>query len=107
MHRPAPLTQAATFALTFQTDANGFVGIFASPRLGALAVATILEQLSWLDETQSFAVALLVADAQGTATTSWAIPALPGGGTVSLWFKGISGPSLPLQTSPVVGGVLR
>lgn len=103
--RPAPLTPGATFALNFRTEPNGFVAIFAGGALGRLDLPGLLAQPSWLDDTQSFLVTLVLADPQGLATASWPIPGGPGIADQQLWFKGLSGFSLPFQVSPPAGGI--
>ena len=105
--RTTLLAAGQTFQLDYRTSSNGFVAIFASPSLGTLDAPLVLEQPSWLLETQSFSAALLLADANGDASVSWQIPSGPGISGQELWFKGISGLSFPLQTSAVVGGIAR
>ena len=105
--RPEPLAEGQTFAIEFTTNASGFVVVFAGPALDTADWGPVLEQPSWLDDQQSFAAALLLADAAGAASVSWQIPTGPGIAGQRLWFKGISGLTFPLQVSPVVGGVVR
>jgi hypothetical protein len=106
VERVAPLQPAATFELRYRTEPNGFVVIFAGPEVGTVDFGPFLEQPSWLAENTSFVAAVVVADATGLATASWPIPNGPFS-DLTLWFKGISGFTLPLQASPPAGGVVR
>ncbi|MEZ6035833.1 MAG: hypothetical protein R3F29_00025 [Planctomycetota bacterium] len=102
-----PLQLGQNYDLHFSTAANGFVVVFAGPFLGETDFGPLLEQPSWLDDQHSFALTLLLADGNGDADVSIAIPANPAFADLSLWFKGISGLSLPLQASPPIGGIAR
>lgn len=105
--RSGPLTAGAPFTLTFRSEPNAFVAIFAGGSLGRLDLPGLLAQPSWLDDTQSFLVSIALADAQGLATASWPIPAGPGIADQQLWWKGLSGFTLPFQVSPPAGGIAR
>jgi hypothetical protein len=105
--RSGPLSPGGTFGLDFRAQPSGFVLVFASPQLGTVNWQPILEQPSWLDETQSFSTELLLTDAVGAASVAWQLPASPAIVGQTLWFKGISGFTFPLQGSPAVGGVAR
>lgn len=105
--RPDPLQAGATFTLDWQTEPNGFVAVFAGPKLATVNWGPLLVQPSWLDHQTSFAAVLLLADSNGAATVSWPIPAGPAITGLSLWLEGFSGWTLPLQVSPVVGGIVR
>lgn len=104
--RPAPLSPGAVFTLSYRTEPNGFVLVFASDVLGTVDYAPLLEQPSWLGENTAFVAGLFLADATGLATASWPIPAGPFS-DLTLWFKGISGFTFPLQASAPAGGVVR
>jgi hypothetical protein len=105
--QPSPLRLAHPFTLNYTTDPNEFVIVFACTGLGTASWGPFLMQPSWLDDTQSFSAALLATDAQGEAPVSWLLPADPALINATLWFMGVSGMSLPLQVSPVAGGVAR
>ena len=105
--QPGPLAIGSTFALDFRSEPNGFVAVFASPVLGTVDWGPLLAQPSWLDDQQSFLATVVPADATGAASVSWQIPNNPAFVDLSLWLQGVSGPVLPLQGSPVVGGVVR
>ncbi len=104
VHRVAAPQAAGTLGLEFQTDANGYVAIFASNSLGTSPLPA-LEQPLLLDAANAFPVAFLLADASGQAAVTWTIPA--GITHAAWWFQGVSGPTFPLQLSPVVGGIVR
>ncbi|MBL9078421.1 MAG: right-handed parallel beta-helix repeat-containing protein [Planctomycetes bacterium] len=105
--RSGPLTPGATFTLTFRGEPNAFVAIFAAASLGRVDLPGLLAQPSWLDSTQSFLMSIVLADAQGVATASWLIPAGPGVADQQVWWKGLSGFTLPFQVSPPAGGITR
>ena len=102
---PADRRYCQPFALEFRTEPNGFVGVFASAGLDTLT-APQLEQPVWLSSATCFALDMLSADANGLATGSWSVPAGTYFAGERLWLQGFSGP-LPMQTSPVVGGIVR
>jgi hypothetical protein len=106
VERVSPLQPAATFDLRYRTEPNGFVLIFVGPELGTVDFGPFLEQPSWLGENTWFVAGLVAADATGLAVASWPIPAGPFTDQ-TLWFKGISGFTLPLQASVPTGGVVR
>lgn len=106
VERPDALKPGARFTLRYRTEPNGVVIVFAGADLDTVDFGPLLVQPSWLAESTSFLVDILLADAQGSAVASWAIP--PSAfADQSLWFKGLSGWTLPLQVSPIVGGIMR
>jgi len=107
VQRSSPLRLGQTFQTTFQGEPNAFVVLYASPFLGTVDFGPLLEQPSWLDDQNSFLVTVLLADAAGQATVSFPIPSGPGIADLTLWLKGLSGFTLPLQVSPPFGGVAR
>lgn len=107
VQRSTPLQLGQTFQLEFKTEPGAFVVLFAGPALGTVDFGPLLAQPSWLDDRYSFVVSWLLADAAGSAAASIPIPSGPGLADLTLWFKGISGFSFPLQVSPPIGGVVR
>lgn len=107
VQRSTPLQLGQTFQLEFKTEPSAFVVLFAGPALGTVDFGPLLAQPSWLDDRYSFVVSWLLADAAGSAAASIPIPSGPGFADLTLWFKGISGFSFPLQVSPPIGGVVR
>lgn len=104
VHRPAPLASGASFTLAFRTEPNGFVGVFATTRLGGATIPE-LEQPVALDLATVMPLAVLAADANGDASGTWTLP--PGTANLALWLQAVTPPPLPLQVSPVAGGVVR
>jgi hypothetical protein len=104
LHFP-PMTSPSAVWLEFRTAAaNEAVGVYLSSGLG-FATLPLLEQPILLDVANALPFALVVADATGHATAACAIPA--GFTGLEFWFQGISGASVPLQLSPVGGGIVR
>ena len=106
VERPSPLLIGALFTLDHRTEPNAFVAIFASPDITSLAVP-LLEQPLYLSPATAFSATLVLADPTGFASASWFIPAVPAFVDQRLWFQSVSGLALPLQASPVAGGVVR
>lgn len=105
VHRASPLPSGALLQLDFQTEPNGFVGVFASFGLASLTLFE-LEQPIALDLATLFPFAVLAADGSGAASGAWMLP--PNVADYAVWFQGAAAPApVPLQISPVTGGVLR
>lgn len=105
--RPNPLQNGATFTLNYQTIPNGYAAIFASQELASLDIAGLHAQTQWLGGGSILNLGLVFADGQGQASASWAIPVGTWWIDLPLWFQGLTGFALPLQLSPVAGGVIR
>lgn len=105
--RSSPLQPGGLFTLAFRGEPNGFVVVFASADVGKFDWAPLLEQPSWLDDLQSVSVTVILADAAGDSAASWSLPGNPAILDLALWFKGLGGPSWPLQVTPPIGGVVR
>ena len=106
VEQPAPLTLGATFTLDYLTEANGFVAVFAAPALAPLALPAFRQPLL-LDTAASFVAGVALADATGSASASWSIPAVAALVDATFWFQGAAGFTFPLRLSPVTGGRLR
>jgi hypothetical protein len=50
-------------------------------------------------------ITLLLTDGNGNASVAWTVP--PGTAGLSLWLQLVADGNAPLQTSPVVGGIVR
>ncbi len=85
---------------------NSFVVLFASPRLGTVSWGPIIEQPTWLNHSLGVSAQVLFTDAAGQAQASITFSSGPGIANQRLWFVGIAGPGLPLQSTAVLGGVL-
>ena len=105
--RTSPLAAGSQFGVEFYTEPNGFVVIFAAPRLDTIDGGFLLAQPSWLEFTQSFALGVWLADPSGVASASWPIPNSAAIPDQELWLEGLTGLALPLQVSPPVGGIAR
>ncbi|MBL8755728.1 MAG: hypothetical protein JNK15_20700 [Planctomycetes bacterium] len=104
VHRSAPWQANATFTLGVRGPANTFVGVFGSSDVDAVTIP-VLEQPVLLGMATVVPITLLLTDGTGAANVSWAIP----GGTAgaSLWLQVVADGNAPLQTSAVVGGIVR
>lgn len=103
----APLQPGSLFTLQYQTVANGLVTTFARAALETVDVAAPIEQPVALGFLGLIDAGTLLADASGHASASWTIPANPVLIDTTLWLQGVTSLSLPLQLSPVVGGLVR
>jgi len=104
--RPAPITAGQPFALEFAGEPNEFVLVFGSHGV-ARAPFIELAQDFMLDPITCFPAAALVADASGRVTATWNVPAAPLPLGSQVWLQGVAGVTFPLQTSPVVGGIVQ
>lgn len=104
--RVQPIQTGAPFTLQFAAQPFRPILVFASFGLDAFPVPQI-EQDVLLDLSSTFLAGALLADAQGDAAQTWNIPAAPILVDRAVWFQGIGGWSLPLQASPVAGGVVH
>jgi hypothetical protein len=105
-HRVAPLQNGAPFAVEYTLQPGMAVGVFGASTFASQTYPE-LEQSLLLPVASAFPLAALVADAQGRAGGTWAVPAGPQFVDRTLWLQGFSGFALPLQASPIVGGVVR
>ena len=106
---PGPLSPGSTFQLNYRTSANELVFVRAGFGLDTVDWAPFVEQPVWLNSALATSPILVGADANGVATFTWAVPTTPVLTNAAIWFHGIAGLSagFPLQSSPVVGGVVR
>jgi hypothetical protein len=105
--RPQPLQNGVPFALTFRTAAGQIVGVFTAHELGSTNLPGLAEQPILLAPNTAFPSGLFVAGPNGVVTASWNIPAGPAFVDRSLWFQAASSVTLPVQLSPVAGGIVR
>jgi hypothetical protein len=104
VHRVAPLQAGSSFQLDFRTEPNEYVGVFASFALATNTFAE-LEQPTALDLGSLIPLSVLVTDGAGNTSGTWALP--PGTANLALWLQAVTPGALPLQLSPVAGGVVR
>lgn len=105
--RLQPLQNGAPFTLTYKTIPNSYAAVFASQELATLTIPGLHAQTQWLGGGGIFNLGVVLADAAGDATATWNIPAGAWLVDQPLWFQGLTGFALPLQLSPVAGGVIR
>lgn len=105
VHRNAPPVAGMPFTIDFLAQPNEFVLVFGSHGL-AQSPYPELAQAFLLDPITCFPAAALVADATGQAPASWSVPAAPLPTGIPFWLQGVAGFTFPLQTSPVVGGIV-
>lgn len=104
--RPQPLQNGAPFTLVYKTIPNSYAAVFASQELATLTIPGLHAQTQWLGGG-ILNLGVVLADAAGDATATWNIPAGAWLVDQPLWFQGLTGFALPLQLSPVAGGVIR
>lgn len=104
--RPQPLQNGAGFTLSYQTVPNGYAAVFASLELVSLDVPGLHAQTQWIGGGL-INLGIVTANAAGQATATVPIPAGAWLVDQALWFQGVTGFSLPLQLSPVAGGLIR
>jgi hypothetical protein len=105
-HRVSPLLNGGVFAVDFALQPGMAVGVFAAESF-ASQVHVELEQSLLLPAASAYPLTAVVANAQGVASGSWLVPSGPQFVDRTLWLQGFSGFALPLQASPLVGGVVR
>jgi hypothetical protein len=100
----APMAAGAPFQVDFHVEPNEFVGVFASLATAHYQVPG-LEQPGALDLGRLFVLGVMLADGQGLASGAWSLP--PATANLQLWLQGVTTAALPMQVSPLVGGVIR
>lgn len=104
--RAQPLQNGAPFSLVYKTIPNSYAAVFASQELASLTIPGLHAQTQWLGPGV-INLGVVLADSSGDATATWMIPAGAWLVDQPLWFQGLTGFALPLQLSPVAGGVIR
>lgn len=104
--RSQPLQNGAPFSLVYKTIPNSYAAVFASQELASLTIPGLHAQTQWLGPGV-INLGLVFADSSGDATATWMIPAGAWLVDQPLWFQGLTGFALPLQLSPVAGGLIR
>ncbi|MCA8951047.1 MAG: hypothetical protein KDE27_16195 [Planctomycetes bacterium] len=102
---PTPIVRGSAFALAFRTEPNWPVAVVLATGLGPLAVPELAQPAGVLPATSSL-LALQLADPTGAAPFQTAIPPGPALLGARLFVAAVAGASLPLQTSPPVGGLV-
>lgn len=104
VHRTAPWRANTTSGVDVRGAANTIVGVFGSNDIDAFVVP-LLEQPCQLGFATLVPITLLLTDGNGDASVAWTVP--PGTAGLSLWLQLVADGNAPLQTSPVVGGIVR
>jgi hypothetical protein len=104
--RSQPLQNGAPFSLVYKTIPNSYAAVFASQELASLTIPGLHAQTQWLGPGV-INLGVVLADSSGDATATWMIPAGAWLVDQPLWFQGLTGFALPLQLSPVAGGLIR
>ena len=106
MWADSAVTTGQPYTLNFRGEPNTFVLVFGSNQPDEFASAD-LKLPFLLSAPGCFAAAALLTDGTGQANVTWQIPSAPLPPAVGIWFQGVSGTSLPLDTSTLVGGMVR
>ncbi len=98
----------STLTAAFSTQPLAPVFVLATLRLAPPVSAPLVQPEHWgFAGPQGVVVGLLIADAIGHCQQQVPLPANPSLLGIGLWLMGASGPTLPLQLSVPVGGLLR
>lgn len=106
VHRPSPLQAGRVFTLEFRTQASAPVLVFGSHGVDRSPYVELAQDFL-LDPITCFPAAAMLADSSGHASAAWNVPAAPLPPGSQVWLQGVSGFAMPLQTSPVAGGILQ
>ncbi|MCR9244083.1 MAG: hypothetical protein NXI31_03570 [bacterium] len=101
-----PIVRGSPFQLDFETAPGWPVWLFVHDELQANLRPEIEQPLAALPGTAAL-IGVLLADATGRATYRTTLPNLPIGLSARLHVTAVSGTTLPLQTMPPLGGVVR
>lgn len=105
--RSGPFTVGQLFQVTLASEPNALLLLFGSAGFAAPLSVPEIEQPFWIDVAGLFLADLAIATPLGQTTFSYAVPPVPQLAGLSFWLQGVGGTSFPLQTTPVVGGVVR
>lgn len=107
IERSSSITIGGLFQVTLTSAPGALQLVYGSLRLGAPLSLPIVEQPIWIDPTRLFLAEVAVAGATGQTTFSWQIPATTQLLDEQFWLLGMGGTTFPLQSTPVVGGMVR
>ncbi len=106
--RAGPITIGHVFQVTLTSEPGALLLVYGATGLSApIDVPGLVEQPIWIDPTALFLADLAIAPPVGSATFVYPVPAVPALAGAQFWLQGVGGTSFPLQTSPVVGGIVR
>jgi len=103
----APLMRGNSTQLDFGTRPGLPVIVHGSLDLGRPVLHPYIKQPDWGFISNSILIGALVANGQGVANLPITLPNSPWLQDLPLWFCGWTGVSVPVQLSPVVGGLVR
>ena len=106
LRRLQPPQTGQPFTVEFRAGAGDVVVVLVNWHLDHVVHAQI-EQPVFVAASGAWLAGPLVADSSGLATGAWSVPPDPALVDRALWLQGFSGTTLPLQASPVGGGVIR
>ncbi|MCA8975219.1 MAG: hypothetical protein KDC98_10885 [Planctomycetes bacterium] len=99
--------RGGVFQLDFRSRAGLPIVAHAAFGLGVPVRYPLLAQPDWGFVTNSVPIVLMLANAQGQATLAVSLPNSAWLQDVPLWFAGWTELALPVQMSPVLGGLIR
>lgn len=102
-----PLARGTTFQLAFHTRPGLPVLVHVAFGLGGSITAPFLVQPDFGFVSASFPIAVLIGDPQGQAGLSLPLPNSAAIQDLPLWFRAWTELALPVQLSPVLGGLVR
>lgn len=105
--RAAPIQIGATFQLTLTSEPGALLVVYGSIGLAAPLLVPVVDQPVWIDPGLLFLADLATATPLGQTTFAYPVPGITALVGAQFWLQGVGGTSFPLQTSPVVGGVVR
>lgn len=106
VQRSGPVTQGASFSISYHTTPGSPIGLLASFELADVVVPGLVQPAA-APLTATLNAGFGFADTQGVLTFSFTIPASPSFRGLPLWLHGLGGVSFPLQVAPPVGGLVR
>jgi hypothetical protein len=105
---PAGLVLGTSYAVTVAAEPQAPTILLATFGLSTPVQDPVIDAWHWGLGPQAIAFAnFTIADAAGHTTLTGAVPNSPALRDIGVWFTALSGPSLPLDVSPPVGGVVR
>jgi len=104
---PQPLVRGGTYQLDYRTRSGMFVVVHARFGIAEPMSQPFAVQPDWGFAAASVPLTVLVAGATGQVGTTLSIPNVAWAQDLGLWFEAWTGPPVPVQFSPVVGGLIR
>ena len=105
--RPVPPLGGGSFTLRFRSDPNVLVAVLVGPELAVASAPGLIEQPLSLSLMNWFGGGVYMTDASGFLSVTWSMPGGSPFVNEPLWFQAVGGLTLPLQVSPIAGGIVR